>query len=42
VGLQDVPFAYQTLGWRTAVRGDAAALAAFEGYAVPASIKGSD
>ena len=28
----DVPFTYRTIGWRKAVRGDADAQAAFDGY----------
>jgi hypothetical protein len=30
--LEDVPFTYETLGWRKVVPGDAAAQAAFDGY----------
>ena len=40
VDFRDVPFTYVTLGWRTVVRGDAAARAAFDGYVVKASRTG--
>ena len=32
VDFLDVPFSYQSIGWRKAIRGDAAAQAAFDGY----------
>jgi uncharacterized protein DUF5819 len=36
----DVPFSYRTLGWRKALRGDADAQAAFDGYVERAPEKG--
>lgn len=42
VAFEDVPFTYQRLGWRTVVRGDAAAQAAFDGYVERASRTGSE
>ena len=36
----DVPFTYRTLGWRTALRGDAGAQAAFDDYVEQASPQG--
>jgi hypothetical protein len=42
VDFQDVPFTDQTLGWRRAVRGDAAAQAAFDGYVYRASLRIGD
>lgn len=36
VDLRSVPFTLETLGWRKAVRGDAAARAAFDGFVVKA------
>lgn len=41
VNLQDVPFTVQTLGWRKAKRGEAAAQVAFDGYVERARWKGS-
>ena len=32
VDFADVPFTHRTIGWRKAVRGGAAAQAAFDGY----------
>lgn len=42
VDFQDVPFTYQTLGWREAILGDTAAKAAFDGYVERAPRKGGD
>jgi len=36
----DVPFTYRTIGWRKALRGDADAQAAFDGYVVRAQTAG--
>jgi hypothetical protein len=40
VDLEDVPFTYQTLGWRKVAPGEAAAQAAFDHYVEPASRRG--
>ena len=39
VDFHDVPFTYRVLGWRTALRGNAGAQAAFDDYVEPAPVR---